>query len=108
MSYPDGRINLDATYDKQHALYGNHSLPNGEIDSVAYDYDKALDANTPEEFDKLMRKRDYFSMLSADNAMDDHNQATPLYHHNKKSYNAGRYVEKGLDYIRNRYGRNGQ
>ena len=106
--YPDGSIDLDATYDKQHALYGRHTLPNGEFDSVAYDYDKALDANTPEEFDKLMKRRGFFSRLSADNAMDDHNQAIPSYHHNKESNNAGRYVEKGLDYIRNRYGRNGQ
>jgi hypothetical protein len=107
-NYPDGGIDLDATYDKKHATYGNHSLPNGEFDGVAYDYDKALDANTPEEFDELMKRREYFSRLSADNAMYDHNQAIPPYSHNKESDNAGRYVENGLDYIRNRYGRNGQ
>lgn len=65
----------EADYHKNHARYGKHDDP---FFLSNFEYDEALDADSPEEYDKLMRDRDDVLKTRGELAQDHHPQCTPF------------------------------
>ena len=68
----------------------DYLLPNGNFDSYAYDYDKALEtANSEEEWDEMMRKRKEYNDMIAHTSQDLHPQVK---HRTYGSLGSSQYV----------------
>lgn len=75
--WEDGR---EADYHKDHIGYGKHYKP---FFTSSYNFDKALDAATPEEYDEIMRDRDEILKTQGELAQSHHPQCTPFRSINK-------------------------
>ena len=66
---------LEDDYHKDHILYGKQHEP---FFQSTFEFDKALDADTPEEYDKIMADREDHLHLGGENAQNTHPQCTPF------------------------------